>query len=183
MIRNLTILAACILPLCAHAQFSNTIAGAKITQVGIFKARAVNQASVQSGWKADGADNVSWVQSTTNIPARVGIQFGFRYNIIGSPTNTPLALQVVHVQPQFRDPKTGATSITNTTDIQSRIGQSYLLYTLENADLIPGKWRFELFHEGKKLCEQGFMVGTITYPARPIAHPGTNAAPKTSPQP
>jgi hypothetical protein len=171
------------LALACGAQTTNVVKGAKISEIGIFKARVVQQGNMQAQWKSDGVDNVSWVQATTNIPARAGLQFGFCYNISGSPTNAPIPVEVTHIQPQYRDPKTGATTVTNVAHIQSRIGKSYLLYTLENADLVPGSWKFSISYEGKKLCEQGFVVGQPYYPPpyRPAARVATNAAPATKP--
>ncbi len=170
IIFSLLLLAA---PTCARAEATNVVTGAEISQVGIFKAAVVKQSNAQGGWKTDGASNVSWVQSTTNIPGRVGMQFGFRYNIKGSPTNAPITVQVAHEQPQLKDAKTGATVARNVSQIQSRIGQSYLLYTLEDADLIPGKWKFQVLYEGRLLCEQGFVVNNPTY--RPPLRSVTNS--------
>src|SRR5277367_3611492 len=123
-----------ITPLCVVAQDAIAVKGAKITEVGMFKARVVEQSNVQAGWKSDGVNDVSLVQSTTNIPARAGIQFGFRYTILGTPTNAPITISVEHEQPQPKDPTTGASVATNVVQIQSRVGQSYLLYTLEKED-------------------------------------------------
>lgn len=164
-----------LVSLCFGAENGVLVTGAKITEVGIFKARVIKQSNAQQGWKSDGVDNVAWVQSTTNIPARAGIQFGFRYDIQGTPTNTPILLNVEHQQPQVRDPKTGATVATNVVQIQSRISHSYLLYTLENADLIPGKWKFRIYYQDKKLCEQSFMVGLPLYQYPRAASPTTNS--------
>ena len=178
------VLLAAALPLCVHGESGIAIKRAKVTEVGIFKARVINQSNAQAGWKSDGVGDVVWVQSTTNIPPRAGIQFGFRYNIEGTPTNTPIQLTIEHEQPQLKDPKTGATVLTNAVQIQSRIGQSYLLYTLETQDLIPGKWKFRVFYQDKKLCEQGFMVGLQAFQPRPVPHARTtNAVPAVSAAP
>ncbi len=166
---------------CLGAETGVTVTGAKITEVGIFKARVIQQSNGQGEWKSDSVDNVAWVQATTNIPARAGIQFGFRYNIQGSPTNTPITLRVEHEQPQIRDPKTGATMATNSVQIHSQISKSYLLYTLENADLVPGKWKFRIFYQDTKLCEQGFMVGLPLYQYPRPVYRATNSISVTNP--
>ncbi len=168
-------LAFCIGSVSIRAQVVTNVTGAKITEVGLYKAHVVAQANAQSGWRSDGVNEVSWVKSTTNVPARAGLQFGFRYEIKGDPTNAPLMVQVVHEQPQPKDPKTGETVARSVTEIQSKIGQSYLLYTLENEDLIPGKWKFQILYQGKKLCEQGFMVGMPVYQYRVTPTNSANA--------
>ena len=170
-------LLVCFFAFCARSEDAVTVKGAKIMEVGIYKAKVVDQSNVQAGWKSDGVNNVSWVQNTTNIPARVGMQFGFRYTILGTPTNAPIMVKVEHEQPQIMDPKTGATIATNVVEIQSRIGQSYLLYTLEKEDLIPGRWKFQVLYDDKKICEQGFTIGVPLYQYQSAPRSKTNSLP------
>jgi len=53
----------------------------------------------------------------------------------------------------------GRTQTRDVYELQSWIGQTYTSYSFdEEWELIPGKWKFEVWHKGKKLCEQSFTV-------------------------
>src|SRR6266540_2947413 len=138
-----------------------SITGASVAEVGIYSARVIKKFAVPgvTGGTNEGLDSFSLVQVTTNVPARIGTRFGFRYTIRGTPSNAPILLTMVGEHPPYKNPKTRMTQTRDEYKLQSWIGQTYTTYSLDEAwELIPGKFKFEVWHEGKKLCEQSFMI-------------------------
>lgn len=149
------------------AQDKVSVTGASVTEVGIYTARVIKKFDVPGvpGGANEGLDSFSLAQATTNVPARIGTRFGFRYTIHGTPSNAPIVLTMVGEHPPFKDPKTGKTQTKDVYELQSWIGQTYTSYSLdEEWELIPGKWKFEVWCKGKKLCEQPFTVVPDTKP-------------------
>lgn len=79
------------------AQDTVSVIGADVTEVGIYRARVVKTFNVPGvvGSTNEGLDSFTLAQATTNIPARVGTRFGFRYTIHGTPSNAPIVLTMV----------------------------------------------------------------------------------------
>src|SRR5437762_11312284 len=93
------------------AEDTPSITGATVTEVGIYTARVIKTFDVPgviSGTN-QGLNSFTLVQATTNVPARIGTRFGFRYTIHGKPTNAPVVLTMVGEHPPLTDPKTGKT--------------------------------------------------------------------------
>jgi hypothetical protein len=145
----------------AIAQDGVSVTGADITEVGIYTARVVKTFAVPgvATGTNEGLDSFTLVQATTNVPARIGTRFGFRYTIRGTPSNAPIVLKMVGEHPPYQNPGTGKTQTRDEYELQSWIGQTYTSYLFEEKwELIPGKFKFEVWHGDKKLCEQSFMV-------------------------
>ncbi len=156
-----SLLLAFALPLSLFGQVEIQIrvTGAKVTEAGIYKAQVLTADTNAAGVKLQGLDDFKLVKSTTNVPARIGIRFGFRYEILGTPTNAPIILTMVGKHPPIKNPVTGKTETKDTYELRSWIGKTYTSNSLdEESDLVPGQWTFEVWHEGKKLCEQSFLV-------------------------
>lgn len=153
--------------LAASANAADTIivTGATVTEVGIYSAKIEKKYDVPTvvGGTTEGLNDFRLIRATTNIPPRIGTRFGFRYAIQGSPTNAPIVLTMVGVHPPLTDPRTGQTKTRDVYRLQSWIGHTYTSYSLDEPwELVPGKWRFEVWHDRKKLCEQTFLVGSET---------------------
>jgi hypothetical protein len=153
----------CLLLACAESwsvlgQGSVQVAGARIFEAGIYEARVLAAKTNASGVQLQTLDNFRLVQSTTNVPARIGIRFGFRYELFGSPSNAPVTLTLAGAHP----PMTNATGKVETVfayAFNSWIGTGFFSNTLDQpADLTPGIWTFELWYQGRRLCEQLFLV-------------------------
>ncbi len=94
----------CALPLSLFSQGEIRVAGAKVTEVGIYKAQILTADTNAAGVKLEGLDEFKLLKSTTNVPARIGVRFGFRYEILGTPTNAPIILTMVGKHPPTRNP-------------------------------------------------------------------------------
>jgi hypothetical protein len=147
------------------AQDTAFVTGATITEVGIYTARVIQTFDVPSvvGGTNQGLDSFTLVRARTNVPVRVGTRFGFRYTIHGMPSNAPIVLKMVGEHPPLKDPKTGKVRRRDEYELQSWVGQTYTSYSFDNEwQAIPGRWKFEVWHKGKKLCEQAFTVVSDT---------------------
>src|SRR5437667_8324596 len=149
------------------AQDKVSVTGATVMEVGIYTARVIKTFEVPgvAGGTNQGLDSFTLVQATTNVPARIGTRFGFRYTIHGTPSNAPIVLTMIGEHPPLKDPKTGKTQTKDEYELQSWIGQTYTSYSFDNEwEAIPGRWKFEVWHKRKKLCEQSFTVVPDTRP-------------------
>src|SRR5436305_959929 len=106
------------------AQDKVSVTGASVTEVGIYTARVITKLDVPgvTGGTNEGLDSFSLVQATTNVPARIGTRFGFRYTIHGTPSNAPIVLKMVGEHPPFKNPKTEKTQTRDEYELQSWIG-------------------------------------------------------------
>ena len=155
----LYLLFVCALPLCVIGQEKVHVTGAKVTEIGIYQAQVLTGETNAAGVKLQALDEFKLLNNTTNVPARLGIRFGFRYEILGTPTNAPITLTMVGKHPPIKNAKTGKLETKDTYSLRSWVGKTYTSNSLdEESDLVPGQWTFEVWHEGKKLCEQSFLV-------------------------
>jgi hypothetical protein len=153
------LLIACALPLPLFGQQEIHVTGAKITEVGIYASQIITDETNAAGVKLQGLDDFKLLMSTTNVPARIGIRFGFRFEILGTPANAPIVLTMVGKHPPLKNPTTGKMETTDTYQLNSWIGKTYTSNSLDQkSDCVPGQWSFEVWHEGTKLCEQSFLV-------------------------
>jgi Domain of unknown function (DUF3859) len=153
------LLFACALPLPVLSQEEVHVTGAKITEFGIYASQVITDETNAAGVKLQGLDEFKLLMNTTNIPARLGVRFGFRYEILGTPANAPIILTMVGKHPPIKNSTTGKMETTDTYQLNSWIGKTYTSNSLDQKlDCVPGKWSFEVWHEGKKLCEQPFLL-------------------------
>jgi hypothetical protein len=150
---------ACVLPLPLLGQTEVHVTGAKVTEAGIYQAQVVTGETNAAGLKLQGLDEFKLLTATTNVPARVGVRFGFRYEILGTPANAPVVLTMVARHPPIKNSTTGKFETTDAYQVKSWIGKTYTSGSLtEQLDCVPGVWSFEVWHGGKMLCAQSFLV-------------------------
>jgi hypothetical protein len=135
-----------------------SVTGADVTETGIYTARVVGRSAVPGAASGtnEWLDTFMLTQVTTNVLPGLAR---------GSPSNAPIVLTMVGEHPPYKNPKTGKTETRDEYTLQSWIAQTYTSYSLdEEWDLISGKFKFEVWYKGKKLCEQSFMVVPDTKP-------------------
>lgn len=93
------------------------------------------------------------VEETLRVPLQKDISFGIQYRF----TNLPEGARVVQVisHPVMLKPD-GSTSTGSRREKEPGPGFSYILN--HDYELVPGEWRFEYWHNGKKLCGQKFEL-------------------------
>ena len=147
------------LTLSLSGQEQARVTGARVIEVGIYQAQVLTSQTNVAGVKFEGLDEFKLLTVTTNIQARIGTRFGFRYKIQGAPTNAPIILTMVGKHPPIKNETTGKIATEESYLLRSWIGKIYTSYSLDKeSELVPGLWTFEVWHDGKKLCEQSFLV-------------------------
>jgi hypothetical protein len=161
-----TIICCCLLlslSSVAHAQKARIeridIVGKGIYQIAVGKLTPDKQAP--TGVVAS-VKHATKIEDTTTVHARIGLEFGIQYVIVGSPKGAPVPIRIVNVYPKqgLRDPKTRKT-IRRAEIVRNKIigDVIYAGYAFENAwEIVPGVWKFELWHKNRKLAEQRFTV-------------------------
>ncbi|HEX3856945.1 MAG TPA: DUF3859 domain-containing protein, partial [Verrucomicrobiae bacterium] len=119
------LLIACALQLPLFGQDKFHVIGAKITEVGIYASQVITDETNAAGVKLQGLDEFKLLMNTTNVPARIGIRFGFRYEILGTPANAPIVLTMVGKHPPIKNSITGKMETTDTYQLNSWIGKTY----------------------------------------------------------
>jgi len=106
--------------------------------------------------------NIEHVKTTTEIEAKPGTHFGFRYRVDGRPNGreVPLTAVLLYPQPGVKNPTTGNTIVRAEHTLRLKIGNtSYRGYVFEHEwELVPGTWTFELWDGERKLSSQSFEI-------------------------
>jgi len=102
------------------------------------------------------------VEATTAIPGGLGLEFGFRYVVVGAPAGAEVPLDVVitYPPPGLADPADPAPLRESRFTRAKKIGETvYLGYAFENRwEIIPGEWTMEIWFDGRKLAGRSFAV-------------------------
>ncbi len=102
------------------------------------------------------------LRKTTQIRARRGLEFGFRYRIVGTPKGATVPVKIVTLYPGdgLHNPQTGKATTREELNVDRPIGR--VLYESYHFDhdweMVPGVWAFEIWYDGKKMLEQKFTV-------------------------
>jgi len=108
------------------------------------------------------AANIRHQQTTTTIPALVGLTFGFRYKVVASSPGASLNLKCVIRFPRqgLTNPAKAKTFFIEESDSPAVAeGIRFDGYTLDyDWEVETGPWTVEIWHEGRKLAEKTFIV-------------------------
>jgi len=106
-------------------------------------------------------DDVQLIAVTSSIPAKLGINFGFRFRIVGDPIGAPVAIKTVIIFPSggVVSPTDGLVHSVSHVDME-RIGAVKALACKINEPwlMVPGKWTIQLWVGGQKFAEQSFHL-------------------------
>ena len=169
----------------AQAQTINRL---EITDFGTYKVEPGNKRKNAEGLKTMVTPGVEHLETTTTIPARIGISFGVRYKVVGEPDNAEVTLRkVISFPPPGLQPSRGKIMPQSESKVETMIGETVAdLYTLEdNFELVPGVWIVELWDGERRLLVQSFVLEKPEAPAKPevtVAPKTTPPAPKTAPK-
>src|SRR5262245_26561804 len=159
---TLCLVFACVSLAGAHAQ-STWVDRIEILEAGIYSVDRIK--SIDDPNLVTGKRNISdlrLIQQTTEVPARVGVTFGFRYRIGGENTGSMVPLKIVTRFPQegLRNPARAETQYRDDYMSSVVVGQDVTTaYTFEAPwEAVPGVWVFEIWQASRKLGEQAFNV-------------------------
>lgn len=147
---------------------SANVTGLTVTHAGIYTGQttsALAQAGQQSPTRTVGAvSDWHFVTDSTDIPGKVGTQFGMEFRVDGTPEGeaVTLHLALTFPPPGIRNPNTGERMDTTTiafTDM--KIGALGLIgYGFDNAwEIVPGAWKMQILYHDHALAERTFTVG------------------------
>ena len=137
-----------------------------IIEAGLLEARKID--SLPTPGTAAGQtsvlDSVVFYESSRRVPARLGMQFGVRYRIVGAPSgeDTTIRTKWLVPEPGMRNPLTGAVTRVDEADEKVTIGSDRLAgYGFSQAwEIVPGEWTLEFWSAGRKLNSVTFTVGS-----------------------
>jgi hypothetical protein len=147
------------------AQPSEGAEQAEILWTGIFRARVIG--TVEQPNTAIGVtnlfDNVERLEMTTTVPARLGVSFGLEYRLAGELSGGQALITVVVIPPKagLLNPATQKRVYRETWRASPiAVGSSAIIgYRLEKDwEVLPGLWKFEIWHRERKLGEQTFCL-------------------------
>jgi hypothetical protein len=138
---------------------------AEISWAGIYRGQivgTVDQPGTASG-KTNQLANIVKLETTTTVRARLGTSFGFEYRLEGAPEGAAAAVKIVVVLPKaglFNPVTKQRTHREEWRPAPSMVGGASLAGYLMERDweIVPGIWKFEIWHDGRKLGEQAFCV-------------------------
>ncbi|MFC1498366.1 DUF3859 domain-containing protein [Verrucomicrobiota bacterium] len=140
------------------------VTGIKIIEQGIYEFKIIKPAtdSRASGGNGHITNVPILVHQTNQVCAVIGNRFGFCMKIEGAPEGKKIDFVVVTVYPGkgLKDPARNVTSKRERGTVTRPIGALfYGGYAFEHEwELVPGEWKFEIWHDSKKHAEVKFMV-------------------------
>ena len=148
----------------AHAQTSR-IDRIEIFDAGLYQGgeitKKIDDPSHAIGFHTQSKGD-KFVRQTTDVPAQVGVSFGFRYRIVGSRRGDPVSLTRITRFPAegLRNPARNGTYYRNEILSHWKIGdEAGATFTFDAPwEAVPGTWVIELWQGDRKLAEQSFNV-------------------------
>ncbi|MFH1346409.1 MAG: DUF3859 domain-containing protein [Pseudomonadota bacterium] len=133
-----------------------------VLERGIFQAGSRGLPTVRSSLgPVTRVRDVSLIQSTTTIPARISMRIGLRYVITGTPIGASVEIRPVTRFPEMGllDPISGVRHYRSEY-IRSAIGApAYREFLFDRSwEIVPGEWAFEFWQGGRNIGMQKFCV-------------------------
>jgi len=138
------------------------VTGAEIVEYGIYTAEIQTAKRDSKGVLQSNLGDISHATTTTTVPARHGVRFGFRYKVTGTPDGATIPLKFVTVfPPAGLSPPNMAQPIHNSESGQTAKigGVGYHDYGFDDPwELVPGPWTIQMWYGKTKLAEKNFTV-------------------------
>jgi len=157
------IVASLLLGLAGCNTLTNGPESVELLEFGIFKkVRSLDDvhASDTLSGRRHAVAKAVLVESTTNIPARIGTSFGFRVRYHGQTPGAVVHCITKCLHPKLTDPSSGRSGEIDQYDTSSFSGrEGYVGYTLDKAwEVVPGEWRIQLWVGPKLMVEKTFTI-------------------------
>lgn len=135
-----------------------------LLEAGLYRAERAGQ--METPGSVTGSINrlsrVDFYELTSRVPAQVGIRFGVRFRVIGTPEKALVRLRTIWRLPGagLREPSSGRVYRESDEDFTTPIGEPRLRgYGFDNDwELVPGDWAIEIWHEQRRLLTHTFTV-------------------------
>ena len=148
----------------AYAQSSSNVQRVEIVEAGIYRAETsgTEQAPGTATRQRNILSETRLLVPTTQVEAKLGVHFGMRYRVVGTPNLATVKLVSVtqYPVPGLRNPKNDKPQTRGEHSLLATIGQiNYRGYVFEHDwEMIAGTWTFELWDGQRKLASQNFTV-------------------------
>jgi len=137
--------------------------GVDVYEFGTYQsADSIEVGVTQKGIVRSQTSGIKQLEATRKVLARIGVEFGFRYKLLGVREGSLVPITII-----ARFPPPGvlgrSTQLPVTADGYTQVTtagrEDFLTWTFEmKSDLVPGIWTFEIWSDGKKLTEQNFEI-------------------------
>jgi hypothetical protein len=139
------------------------VRAAEIVGFGIFDASTSvsRHGPTPSTMAKDDVRGIRFMEYTTDIPAELGVNFGFQYIINSSPRGRPIRVTTVIKFPEGGLQRPGARLYTESRDIHDVIIGNKSLHGYgfdEEWEMVPGIWVFELWYKNARLIKKTFTI-------------------------
>ncbi len=136
--------------------------GVDIINYGPYRAKTqqIEKTTETPGGRCHIIAETEFIEQTLKIPAILGIRFGFRYRINGTPKGKTVPIKIKKTYPGLKDPMKPNVIYSHDYIGTHKIGLVYGTgYGFDHAwELVPGMWTFQLIYESKILGEISFEV-------------------------
>lgn len=150
---------------CASCRTGGGEVTASITSYGLYSDLFfIDTNAVHGGFPMRTLIGQKQVAETTNVPARLGTAFGFRFQLDGQPRRDEIEFVIIPPKDSMSAdyPSTGF-SFKRT--IQETIVNPFIGYLIETNDLhSSGAWLMQIKSDNRVLCEKRFFLFTETLP-------------------
>lgn len=155
--------AVVILPLLLSAAKADHVDRVIVVEAGLYNVRIVPRSELPHDFTvAHIVRTATLRQRTTIVPGRVGIWFGVRYRLDGSPNGVavPLRLVTSFPSPGIRYPGTSRVHSHTESTVHRHVGAvAYRGFHFDHtAEIVPGLWVFEFWWGSRKVGDQRFCV-------------------------
>jgi hypothetical protein len=136
-----------------------------IVEAGLLEARKVDSQTTPGTASGETSvlDSIVFYESSRQVPARLGVQFGARYRIVGLPAGAAAVVRTRWIipAPGMRNPLSGAVTREDDARESVVIGTDRLAgYKFSQGwEIVRGQWVLELWADDRKLNSITFTVG------------------------
>ncbi|MCG6890791.1 MAG: DUF3859 domain-containing protein [Gammaproteobacteria bacterium] len=100
------------------------------------------------------------LSESNHIPAKLGTEFGFRFEIIGEPSGEYITVECAGTHPDLTNPHNGQSFSSYRYTDKYVIGRTvYYGFSFdEEWEIAPGTWILSIFYKEEKMLEKEFHV-------------------------
>ncbi|MBS0522406.1 MAG: DUF3859 domain-containing protein [Proteobacteria bacterium] len=147
-----------------------------IVEHGLYTAEVVGQQRESSGVVTDLLANLCHVATTTIVPMRPRVHFGFRYRVDGPDVGAPVDLTLAVTFPEAVHPPAalGPLKRHQRHSVLPEGAVSYSGYSFDlDWEFVPGVWTLEVLQGERELAALSFTVVDQDQPALSSADPSS----------
>jgi len=137
------------------------VSGVEIVEYGLYTAEVTGQLRDTNGIISNVIENLCHIATTTTVPMRGRLHFGFRYRVDGPVPGDTVPLTLAVRFPATVQPNPSVHPLTeHERGTTLTIGAvSYTGYSFDQAwEFVPGTWTLSVRQGGRTLAEKSFAV-------------------------